>query len=120
MPLALILVLIGLLLATGAGAIVLRRDATPWVYGTSFALTSLGLVVALARLVSGGDAATIVLPLGLPWIGAHFRLDALAAFFLVVVNLGGAAASLYGARLRPARDRRRAGSCRSSRRSSPA
>jgi hydrogenase-4 component B len=96
MPLALILVLIGLLLATGAGAIVLRRDATPWVYGTSFALTSLGLVVALTRLVLAGDATTIVLPLGLPWIGAHFRLDALAAFFLVVVNLGGAAASAYG------------------------
>ena len=36
-----------------------------------------------------------MLPLGLPWIGAHFRLDALAAFFLVVVNLGGATASLY-------------------------
>ncbi len=36
-----------------------------------------------------------MLPLGLPWIGAHFRLDALAAFFLVVVSLGGAAASLY-------------------------
>ena len=37
-----------------------------------------------------------MLPLGLPWIGAHFRLDALAAFFLAVVNLGGAAASVYG------------------------
>ena len=37
----------------------------------------------------------MTLPLGLPWLGAHFRLDALAAFFLVVVNLGGAAASLY-------------------------
>src|SRR5207302_1562666 len=36
-----------------------------------------------------------VLPLGLPWLGAHFRVDALAAFFLVVVNLGGAAASLF-------------------------
>ena len=32
----------------------------------------------------------------MPWLGAHFRLDALAAFFLLVVNLGGAAASLYG------------------------
>ncbi|MFZ1908265.1 MAG: hydrogenase 4 subunit B, partial [Burkholderiales bacterium] len=31
-----------------------------------------------------------------PWLGAHFRLDALAAFFLVVVNLGAAGASLYG------------------------
>ena len=37
----------------------------------------------------------MTLPLGLPWLGAHFRIDALAAFFLVVVNLGGAAASLF-------------------------
>jgi len=36
-----------------------------------------------------------ILPLGLPWLGAHFRLDALSAFFLAVVNLGGAAASLF-------------------------
>src|SRR5262249_58425178 len=39
------------------------------------------------------SAAT--LPLGLPWLGAHFRLDALSAFFLAVVNLGAAAASLF-------------------------
>ena len=37
----------------------------------------------------------MTLPLGLPWLGAHFRLDALSAFFLVVVNLGAAAASLF-------------------------
>jgi formate hydrogenlyase subunit 3/multisubunit Na+/H+ antiporter MnhD subunit len=35
------------------------------------------------------------LPLGLPWLGAHFRLDSLSAFFLVVVNLGAAGASLF-------------------------
>jgi len=29
------------------------------------------------------------------WLGAHFRIDALTAFFLVVVNLGAAAASLF-------------------------
>ena len=40
-------------------------------------------------------ALTATLPLGLPWIGAHFRLDVLSAFFLAVVNLGGAVASLY-------------------------
>ena len=39
--------------------------------------------------------SSVTLPLGLPWLGAHFRIDALAAFFLVVVNLGGAAASLF-------------------------
>jgi hydrogenase-4 component B len=96
MSLPLILICIALLLATGAGAIALRRDATPLVYGTSLALTALTLIVALTHLVSWSDPATLVLPLGLPWIGAHFRLDALAAFFIVMVNLGGAAASVYG------------------------
>ena len=37
----------------------------------------------------------VSLPLGLPWIGARFHLDALAAVFVIVVALGGAAASLY-------------------------
>ncbi len=37
----------------------------------------------------------MTLPLGLPWLGAHFRLDALSAFFLIVIAFGGAAASLY-------------------------
>jgi hydrogenase-4 component B len=44
------------------------------------------------RSLGGAD---IVLPLGLPWLGAHFHMDALTAFFLVVVNLGGAMASLF-------------------------
>ena len=48
------------------------------------------------RSWSPAAAPPLTLPLGLPWLGAHFRLDALAAFFLGVVNLGGAAASLYG------------------------
>ena len=39
--------------------------------------------------------AVLTLPLGLPWLGAHFNLDALAAVFVFIVNLGGAAASLY-------------------------
>ena len=42
------------------------------------------------------NVTDLTLPIGLPWLGAHFRLDALASLFLVVVNLGGAAASLYG------------------------
>src|SRR5271154_4880 len=70
--------------------------ATPLVYGVALAVSAVGFVSALVHLVSGGAATPeIVLPLGLPWLGAHFRIDALAAFFLAVVNLGGAAASLY-------------------------
>ena len=66
-------------------------------YGASLAASGVALVTAGAHLVlAGGAASTLTLPLGLPWQGAHFRFDALAGFFLVVVNLGGAAASLYG------------------------
>ncbi len=63
------------------------------VYGASLAASLVLLLIALASLFAPPSTAT--LPLGLPWLGAHFRLDALAAFFLAVVNLGGAAASLY-------------------------
>jgi len=53
----------------------------------------LGLVGLLALL--RGDAATLVLPLGLPWVGSHFRLDPLSAVFLAIVGFGGFAASLF-------------------------
>jgi hydrogenase-4 component B len=79
-----------------AMAIARRPAATPIVYGTSL-VVSLGLLAeALVCLLSAGEPATAALPLGLPWLGAHFRIDPLAAFFLIVVNLGGASASLYG------------------------
>lgn len=93
MSLTPILICVALLLATGAGAVALRD--TTLVYGASLVLATIAFGVALAALLSGADVA-LVLPLGLPWIGAHFRIDALAAFFLLVVNLGAAAASAYG------------------------
>ncbi len=54
---------------------------------------SVSLLVALLSLAAAPSDVT--LPLGLPWTGAHFRLDPLAAFFLAVVGLGSAGASLY-------------------------
>ncbi len=71
------------------------RAGTAIVYGASLGISLLALVNALPVIVSGNPATELVLPLGLPWIGAHFRLDPLSSFFLVVVNLGGAIASLY-------------------------
>src|SRR5262249_19767169 len=71
------------------------RAATTLVYGASLAITLAALALALAFLIGDGRPSSLTLPLGLPWIGAHFRVDALAAFFLIVVNLGGAIASLY-------------------------
>ena len=96
MLLTLILICVALLLATGVGAVALRQDVTRRVYGASGVLAAIVFLVAFAHLIAADQAATLVLPLGLPWIGAHFRLDALAAFFLAVVNLGAAAASVYG------------------------
>jgi hydrogenase-4 component B len=66
------------------------------VYGACLGICLVVFAVALAHLVDAASAPSLLrLPLGLPWIGAHFRIDALAAFFLVVANLGGAAASLF-------------------------
>jgi formate hydrogenlyase subunit 3/multisubunit Na+/H+ antiporter MnhD subunit len=96
---ALILICVAVLLATGAGAIVLSRSkrATPIVYGAACAASTVALVIALYQVIAApAEMPAVVLPLGLPWLGAHFRIDALSALFLVIVNLGGAAASLYG------------------------
>lgn len=75
-----------------------RRDAaTRLVYGVTLGISAALFVIAANRLITApAQVSAIVLPLGLPWIGAHFRLDALSTFFLIVVNFGGAIASLYG------------------------
>jgi len=86
------------LLLTGAAALALhgRRLAAPVVYGVSLVATTIGLLLAGRALFSPDlPGGTLSLPIGLPWLGAHFRLDALAAFFLLVINLGGAMASLF-------------------------
>jgi formate hydrogenlyase subunit 3/multisubunit Na+/H+ antiporter MnhD subunit len=66
------------------------------VYAAAMVLSLLALFVAAGHLLASGAAVErVALPLGIPWIGSHFRLDSLSAFFIVVVNLGAAAASLY-------------------------
>src|SRR5262250_3412421 len=86
------------LIATAALAVVIADAARARliVYGVcliaSLALFSIALL-ALLGVSYAPSAAT--LPLGLPWLGAHFRIDALSAFFLAVVDLGAAAASLF-------------------------
>jgi len=71
------------------------RLAGPAIYAACLAVSLPILAAAMIQLISGGAAPTLRLPIGLPWVGAHFRLDALAAPFLVVVNLGAACASLF-------------------------
>jgi len=98
MPVAIALWCIATLLVVAvlATAIARQRAATPIVYGVSLAASLVALAGALQCLLGGAEPSTAALPLGIPWLGAHFRVDALAAFFLIVVNLGSAAASLYG------------------------
>ncbi|MFI4973043.1 MAG: hydrogenase 4 subunit B [Caulobacterales bacterium] len=84
-----------LALALVALTIARRPFATPLIYGACLVLALAAGGVALYALLTVAPPDRAVLPLGLPWIGARFRLDALAAVFLVVVNLGAAAASLY-------------------------
>ena len=79
-----------LLLGIGAAMGARVRRATPLVYGATAVLC---LAVCLTAL-TGRDAA-MVLPVGLPWLGAHVRIDRLSAVFLVLIGLSGAVTSLY-------------------------
>ena len=87
------------LLTLAIAAIVLSRSeqATGAVYGATLVVSAVATVASISWLVRGGpETSAMILPIGLPWLGAHFRLDKLASFFLVVINFGGATASLYG------------------------
>ena len=93
----LLLVDLALLALAIAGAALARdRRANAIVYGGALALSALGLGFALTHFLGRAAPETLTLPIGLPWLGAHFRLDALSAFFLALGQLGAVAASLYG------------------------
>jgi hydrogenase-4 component B len=77
-------------LAMGGGSV-----ASRFVYGASLVTSVTSLFASLAHLLASAPPETVALPLGIPWLGAHFRLDALSAFFLVVVDLGATGASLF-------------------------
>jgi formate hydrogenlyase subunit 3/multisubunit Na+/H+ antiporter MnhD subunit len=85
------------LLALGVLALFLgrRRSGSAFLYSGALTVSLLLFGAAISRLLTAAEPSTVVLPIGLPWLGAHFRIDALASFFLAVVNFGGASASLY-------------------------
>src|SRR5215470_3695672 len=87
---------VGFLGLAGLAAVCARkRIATPLIYGGALAVALIALGAALTCFLSREPPWTLMLPIGLPGIGARFRVDALSAFFLVVVNLGAAITSLY-------------------------
>jgi formate hydrogenlyase subunit 3/multisubunit Na+/H+ antiporter MnhD subunit len=92
-----LLVASGLLLTALLGLVrTPGQSATHRVYGLAALLCGIGFVIVLGRLVAMSDPAELTLPLGLPWIGMRLRIDALASFFLLIVDLGGLIACIFG------------------------
>lgn len=94
-PLHLIGAAIVLFGATAFFAALLHR----WTLGFVYPLALLAALLALGSdiyALTSGASGSAILPLGLPQIGLRFRLDALSAFFGLVINLGVATACIYG------------------------
>ena len=96
-PLALIGVAVAAWLAIGAAGLA-RPRALPLVRAL-FPLGALvGLFIAAVAFVALGRPPEVaVLPLGLPDLPFHWRVDALSAFFLMLLGLASAAVSLFSA-----------------------
>jgi len=78
----------------------LLADRYPWILRlAAFPLLGLSglLSLAIAALVLlEGVSLAIELPVGLPWLYWHLRLDALAGFFLGIIGIITAIVSIYG------------------------
>jgi hydrogenase-4 component B len=88
---------IAVLLGTAALGVLLRhqKSGSEIIYGLCLATALTALGAALSQLLGAHAPIEVILPFGLPWVGAHFCMDPLSAAFLVIVNLGSAIASLY-------------------------
>ena len=87
-----------MLLATGPIGIAAARGRRghELVYGLCLLASLLiGLDAAAWLLRPDRVEATAILPFGIPWLEAHFRLDALAAYFLLLVNLLAAIVAVF-------------------------
>lgn len=78
-----LVLIVALLAASGALGVIRALDPRRplLVYGIALVLCLGGLAVVLGHRVMGAPVLRLVLPLGLPWVGVHLRLDALAGFF---------------------------------------
>jgi len=97
MMLSMALACAAVLLALAVLAVLMARSpyASRLIYAACMLVTAVSLAVALAHLLATQVPEALTLPVGLPWLGAHLRLDALSAFFLAVVDLGAMTASLF-------------------------
>ena len=101
-----VLAAIAAFLCLGALAPILEsRAAEPYgpvlahelVYLGSAGACAVAGAAALSFLLAGSAVpVSLALPIGIPWMPVALRLDSLSAWFLLVVNLVGFAASIYG------------------------
>lgn len=92
-----LLVPVVLLFGLAVGALA-SRPGTLWpriVYGGSLVLALAIGAIAMLALLAPHEPERLVLPIGLPWLGLHLRLDPLGAFFLLLLAIGAAIASLF-------------------------
>jgi formate hydrogenlyase subunit 3/multisubunit Na+/H+ antiporter MnhD subunit len=97
MMLSVALTCAAVLLALAVLAVVMARSphASRLIYTACTLVTAISLAAALTHLLAARVPEALTLPVGLPWLGAHLRLDALSAFFLAVVDLGAMTAGLF-------------------------
>jgi len=73
----------------------LKRALYPLVFGFLALGAVAGIVAGVGSLLSG-DVLSYGLPLGLPWMRWHLRLDPLSGFFLALIGMVTLAVSVYG------------------------
>lgn len=97
MPLTVALWSVAVLLSIAVVAVMVCRfrPAGSAIYAACLAVSLVNLISAGLHLVGDSPPLAARLPIGLAWIGANFRIDALAALFLALINLDSAAASLF-------------------------
>ena len=85
-------------IALGATGLLLPRNLV-WVSRVLFPLgAAIGVAIAVfAGIALALPAQTATLPIGLPDMPMHLRLDALSAFFLVLIGVTSAGVSIYSA-----------------------
>jgi hydrogenase-4 component B len=97
--LMLALALAGYVLGAMGGLLFWRRprQAGWWTFGCAIAAAACGLLASVSALrsVAGGLVWSAELPRLIPYLPLTLRLDALGAFFVLVVSLLGVALSLY-------------------------
>lgn len=72
-----------------------HRRALAAVYPISIAAAAMATYADLAALI-GNTSNAFTVPLGLPIVGLHVGLDALSAFFGLIVNMGVLTAAIFG------------------------